>query len=129
MPVPAFVLLDVRSWWRNASLRWLMLPRFGVIAAPLCFHNTGDIQPGYYRYALDFVPIWLIVVASRVGDGPVRQRWTIAALARSMTYFNVVTRMCAWRPVANVESHGKEPCLCLEERAEAGPATKKTTGS
>ncbi len=95
MPILLFVWLDARSWLGDSNKRNLMLASFLVAAGLLCFHNTGYVQPGYYRFALDFVPIWLAVIAQGTDRGLQHRRLTIAAAVWSMLYFNLVTRMYA----------------------------------
>ena len=89
MPVLLFVLVDARRWWRDAQRRALILASLPVIAALLCYHNTGYVQPGYYRFALDFIPVWLVTVAAYT-MGRIRSPLTLAAIAWSVLYFNMV---------------------------------------
>jgi hypothetical protein len=84
-----YALFDARRWWRDGLRRVLMLSSLLVIAALLCYHNTGYVQPGYYRYVLDFAPLWLAVVAPHT-IGPVRSWLTVSAIAWSALYFNLV---------------------------------------
>ena len=93
MPLLAFCLIDVRRWWRVCEERRLMLTTLAVIVGLLLYHNTGYIQPGYYRFSLDFLPAWLAIVASRSVLVPDRLRWILAASAWSMVYFRLVTEM------------------------------------
>lgn len=95
MPILGFIIIDARRWWREPLHRWIMLASLGIVAALLLFHNTGYIQPGYYRFSLDFIPLWLVLIASwEVSEGW-RRRMTIGALAWSMLYFNLVTELYA----------------------------------
>lgn len=63
-----------------------MLGTIPVILGALLYHGPTIGQAGYYRYALDFLPIWLVVIAPWT-DGPKRRRFTLACLAWSVLYF------------------------------------------
>jgi hypothetical protein len=90
MPLLLFAIFGVRHWWADRTRRWLMLGSLPVIVGILCYHNTGYVQPGYYRFVLDFLPIWLVVIAPlTVGD--VRSRLALGAVAWSALYFNLIT--------------------------------------
>jgi hypothetical protein len=95
MPLLLLMWPDLRHWWRSPLDRVLLLSSLAVIAALLCFHNTGYLQPGYYRYALDFLPVWLALIASRLLVGPARQRFALGAIAWSLLYFNTAATMYA----------------------------------
>lgn len=86
-PLLLFVIYDARRWWRDKLRQMLMLASFLVIAGLICYHNTGYCQPGYYRYMLDYAPIWLVVIAPQT-MGPRRSWLTVAAIAWSVLYFN-----------------------------------------
>ncbi len=89
-PLLLFGLFTVRRWWRDPARRALMLSSFLVILAFLCYHNTGSVQHGLYRFALDFVPVWLVVIAPYLLE-TARRRWaTIACLGYSALYFHVL---------------------------------------
>jgi hypothetical protein len=52
----------------------------------LFYHGTGQRQYGYYRFALDFMPVWLVVAAPWLASGV--RRWpTLACIAWSVAYF------------------------------------------
>ena len=88
-PLLLFAFVDVRRWWRDPARRALMLSSLLVIFGFLCYHNTGSVQHGFYRFALDFVPVWLMVIAPYVADP--RRRWiTVGCLAYSALYFHVL---------------------------------------
>lgn len=95
MPILVFVLIDGRRWWREPMERCLMLTGAALIVALLLYHNTGYIQPGYYRFCLDFLPAWLLIVATGAARSPDRSGWMIAAAAWSMIYFRMVSEMYA----------------------------------
>lgn len=89
MPILAYVLIDARRWWSDRRERVWMLSTFAVIAVLLCYHNTGYVQPGYYRYALDFLPVWLTLLAPRAWGGW-RTAFTLGAAAWSCVYFSMM---------------------------------------
>ncbi|RIK68500.1 MAG: hypothetical protein DCC65_02580 [Planctomycetota bacterium] len=93
MPILVLILIDFRRVWRDSIERWTMLASFAVVGGLLCFHNTGYIQPGYYRFALDFIALWLVIIARHFTADPWRARLTIGAFAWSILYFNLVTQM------------------------------------
>ncbi len=62
-PLLLLVVLSVRLWWRDGNRRILMLSTLPVMLGILCYHSPGFMEHGYSRFALDFVPIWLLVIA------------------------------------------------------------------
>ena len=88
-PLLCGIFFTVPSWWHDRRRRALMLATLPVIAVFMCYHTTGADRAGYYRYALDFIPIWLMVIApytsSRRGH-PL----TLACLGYSALYFNLI---------------------------------------
>jgi len=88
-PLLLVVLLDARRWWANRHRRALMLATIPVILADLAYHGPIDGSPGYHRYTLDFVLIWLAVIAP-YADSSSRRGWTLAALAYSVCYFYLI---------------------------------------
>jgi hypothetical protein len=88
-PLLLGVLVTCRSWWKDRRRRALMLGTLPVIAGLMCYHTTGAGGAGYYRYALDFIPIWLLVIAPYT-MGRRGVPLTIACLAYSALYFNLL---------------------------------------
>lgn len=88
-PLLVFAVAGVRRWWADRMARVMMLATLPVIAGLLCYHNTGYVQPGYYRFMLDFAPIWWVVIAPSTLGG-LRSRLTLAAVAWSALYFNLI---------------------------------------
>jgi hypothetical protein len=76
-------------WWRDPARRVLMLSTLPVIAGLVCYHTTGARSAGCYRYSLDFIPIWLLVIAPYIVS-PRAAPWTIGCLAYSALYFNLL---------------------------------------
>lgn len=89
MPWLGYVLIDARQWWSDRSRRYWTLASFALMGLLLCYHSTGYAQPGFYRFALDFIPVWLVVIAPWMWQGK-RTPWTIAALTWSCLYFNLL---------------------------------------
>lgn len=83
------VFLSARRWWHDPRRRALMLTSLVVIAGLWCYHTTAAYDTPYYRYALDFIPVWLIVIAPYT-NGPRARLWTLACLAFSALYFNLL---------------------------------------
>ncbi len=79
----------VRHWWRDRASRVLMAASLCVIAATLMYHNVGTVQVGFFRFALDFVPIWLLVAAPWAVVGW-RRPAILGCLAWSALYFNML---------------------------------------
>jgi hypothetical protein len=88
-PLALFVFFSVGSWWSNGPRRLLMLGTLPVIFGLLCYHSPGFVQHGYNRFALDFLPIWLAVIAPRTRGGW-RTWFTLACTAWSLLYFQAV---------------------------------------
>lgn len=90
-PILALVLLGLSNWGRDVSARTLMLCTLPIIAALLLYHNTGYRQYGYYRFALDFLPVWLIVGAQWMTQG--WRRWaTGVCVVWSVGYYAILSR-------------------------------------
>ncbi|MFH1417929.1 MAG: hypothetical protein ABII12_06550 [Planctomycetota bacterium] len=88
-PLILLVLVAFRQWWADPRRRALMLGTIPVIFGTLLYHGPTIGQAGYYRYALDFLPIWLVVIAPWT-DGPKRRWFTLACLAWSVLYFYMI---------------------------------------
>lgn len=93
-PLLLYVFIAARQWWRDWNRRMLMLGTVPVVAGLLLYHNTGYFQPGYYRFSLDFLPIWLGVIAPFVW-GRVRTPLLIVILAWSVLYFRAAGALTA----------------------------------
>lgn len=88
-PLLAGVLLTLPWWWRDAARRWLMLATLPVLLGVMCYVTTGSDDSGYYRYALDVIPVWLVVIAPRLTT-PRARPWTLGCIAWSALYFYMV---------------------------------------
>lgn len=78
-----------RRWWRDPPRRALMLSSIVVLLGVGCYHTTGSYDSGYYRYALDVIPVWLLALAPETASG--RARWmTLMCLAYGGLYHHFV---------------------------------------
>jgi len=88
-PLAVWAVVSVRQWWRQREARWLMLGTVPVMLGLLCYHSPGYLELGYNRFALDFLPIWLLVAAPFTRGG--RRTWISAALiAWGLLYFQAI---------------------------------------
>ena len=81
--------LTIKRWWRDSAARALMLTTLVIAFADMCYHTTGSQDAGYYRYALDYIPIWLLVMAKCL-DRPSERYCVMLGIAYSCLYFNVL---------------------------------------
>lgn len=88
-PLLLGVFLTIPQWWRDSARRTLMLSTLPVLAGIACYHTTGAVHAGCFRYALDFIPIWLLVIAPFVTTNRAAP-WTLGCLAYSALYFNLL---------------------------------------
>lgn len=96
-PLLFWVFIDIRRWWADPRRRLLMLATLPVMLGLLCYHGTGFIQPGWNRFALDFLPIWLAVIAPWTRGGW-RTWFTLGCIAWSLLYFQTLTPNVAVAP-------------------------------
>lgn len=90
-PMLLYAVIDVRRWWSEPYRRVLMLGTVPVLMGLSLYHSTGFMQIGYNRFALDFIPIWLIVVSPNTRGGW-RTWFTLGATAWAMLYFQSIVR-------------------------------------
>ncbi|MFQ5429491.1 MAG: hypothetical protein ACE5E1_04195 [Phycisphaerae bacterium] len=88
-PLALWVFLAAGRWWRDRKGRGLMLGTLPVIVGLLCYHSPGYMQQGYNRFALDFLPLWLAVVAPYTRGGW-RTWFTLLCAAWGMLYFQAI---------------------------------------
>lgn len=89
-PLAWFIVVFARRWWRDDRRRLLMIGSFLVIGGLLFYHSPGFLQSGFSRFSLDFLPIWLLVIAPETRGG--RRSWvTIVLTALSLLYFQAIT--------------------------------------
>jgi|CXWL01.1.fsa_nt_gi hypothetical protein len=88
---PLFIAvgLTIRRWWRDSTARALMLTTLVIVFVDLCYHTTGSQDSGYFRYALDYIPIWLLVMAKCL-DRPSQRYCLMLGIAYSCLYFDVL---------------------------------------
>lgn len=88
-PILALIWLGLPAWWRDPARRTLMLCSLAVLAGHICYHTSGETAAGYYRFALDYIPVWMAVAAGWLTTG--WRRWaTLACFAWSVTYFGLL---------------------------------------
>lgn len=88
-PLLLYVLLVPTAWRAYRRRRALMLASLAVLLGLLCYHSPGFMQVGYNRFALDFVPVWLLLVARDSRGG--RRTWcTLCAAAWGLLYFQSI---------------------------------------
>lgn len=92
-PMALWALIAIAWWWREKPARTLMLATIPIMIGLAMYHSPGYMEHGYNRFALDFLPIWLVVVAPYAIGG--RNRWrtwlTVAFVAWGVLYFNLIT--------------------------------------
>ena len=99
-PLMLWVLVAGRWWWGDGRRRILMLGTLPVMAGLLCYHSPGYMEHGYNRFALDFLPIWLVVIAPWTRGGW-RSWFTLGCVAWSLLYFQAIVPN-----IPKVTSHG-----------------------
>jgi hypothetical protein len=85
-PILIYLFVCWRQWWADHRRRALVLATCPIIVMILLYHTTGYVQPGQYRFSLDFVPILLAVLAPYVW-GKYRTPITSIMLIWSILYF------------------------------------------
>lgn len=88
-PLALGIFGTVRKWWPLINCRILVLGTIPVIIGLHLYHTTGG-PPGIYRYALDFLPIWWLVIAPHTTSSPSAKRLTVIAVAYSVLYYQVL---------------------------------------
>ena len=66
-----------------------MIGTLPVVVGLWGYHTTGADGSGYYRYALDFLPLWLLVI-SPYTTGRRGRPLGLVCLAYSALYFNLL---------------------------------------
>lgn len=101
-PMAFWVLIAAGAWWRESNARWLMLATIPIMIVLSMYHSSGYIQHGFNRFALDFLPIWLLVVAPYSIGG--RNRWrswlTLAFAGWGLLYYSIITPDALVRPAS-----------------------------
>lgn len=88
-PVLILTWLGAPVWWRDPLRRTLMLCSLPIVLAHICYHTSGEVAAGYYRFALDYIAVWLAVSAEWLTTG--WRRWaTPACMAWSVAYFGLL---------------------------------------
>lgn len=88
-PMAVWALISAGQWWKEQSARWLMLGTIPVMLGLLCYHSPGFLELGYNRFALDFLPIWLLVSAPFTRGG--KRTWvSVVLMMWSLLYFQAI---------------------------------------
>lgn len=85
-PILLLVVWTAGTWWSRLADRALMLCTLLIMAVLLCYHTPGHWGHGYSRFAMDFIVIWLVVIAP-LTRGCRRTAATLACIAWSAWYF------------------------------------------
>ncbi len=85
-PLLLLIFVNAKRWWREPRRRALMLASVVVTIAFLSYHNTGSVQHGMFRFALDAMPIWIACIAADAVS--TRQRWFFLACLGWGALFN-----------------------------------------
>ncbi len=88
-PLALGIFFTCRRWWRDVDRRILVFGTLPVIAGLHLYHTTGSLL-GMYRYALDFLPVWWLVIAPFTESTPRAKRLTTLAIAYSILYYQVL---------------------------------------
>jgi hypothetical protein len=88
-PLLLSIFVFAAHWWKDSTRRLLMLATLPVIGGHFIYHTTASFEAGYYRYALDYLPIWLLVVAPYLCTRRALP-WVLACLAYSGLYFRML---------------------------------------
>lgn len=92
-PLALWLLLGVGVWWKRPGARPLILGTLPILVGLALYHSPGYLQHGYNRFALDFLPIWLVVAAPAMFRG--KRQWrtwfSLACIAWSLLYFQSIT--------------------------------------
>lgn len=84
-PLFLLIFVTVGKWWREPLARGLMLCTLPIIFGHLCYHSPGWQASGFNRFALDYLPVWLVVIAPWTRQG--WKTWfTLFATAWSVWY-------------------------------------------
>jgi hypothetical protein len=95
-PLLIWVFISCRNWWDRKDRRALMIATLPIIAGHALYHGMGFPESGYFRFALDFIPVWMVVTAPwmlkpRIGPGSWRIWLSLACITWSVLYFNAIT--------------------------------------
>ncbi|MBX3394012.1 MAG: hypothetical protein KF841_01455 [Phycisphaerae bacterium] len=85
-PIALLAVIGICRKPRDQVAFALCVGSMPIVLAHLFYHNTGYVQHGYYRFALDYLPVWLVAAAPWLMRG--RQRWlSTACILWSVAYF------------------------------------------
>lgn len=111
-PIVLWLLIALGTCLAKPNWRTLLLCSLAVMLGDLCYHSPGFLQSGYSRFALDYLPVWLVLAAKsmfdpRCGSSAERcdsawgwRNWlTVACVAWSLFYFQTITPDAFFRGV------------------------------
>lgn len=85
-PVMLWLFAALPPILRDPARRWLLATVVLVFGGLMLFHAAGNVQRGYNRFSLDYLPALMAVVAPHAVAG--WRRWvTLALVAWSVVYF------------------------------------------
>lgn len=85
-PIALLAVIGIFRQPRDRVAVVLWVGSIPIVLAHLLYHNTGYVQHGYYRFALDYLPVWLVAAAPWLTRG--NQRWmSVACVLWSVGYF------------------------------------------
>jgi hypothetical protein len=110
-----WVLISAGRWWRERSARALMFGTVPVMIGLAMYHSPGFMEHGYNRFALDFLPVWLLVVAPySIGGARNWRSWLTAGFAAwGLMYFHMIVPQArnnmaaAWPAAVEIVTHGE----------------------
>lgn len=90
MPILFVLFIDLGRIFHDRLRLTLLLTALAIMAVQMTYFNTGYAQRGYSRFALDFLPALLVLIAPCVGTG-LRRFITPVLAAWSLLYFGWLT--------------------------------------
>lgn len=88
-PVLLWLFVALPPILRDPARRWLIAAVIVVYGGLMLFHAAGNVQRGYNRFSLDYLPVLLAVVAPFAVVG--WRRWvTLVMVVWSIVYFRLV---------------------------------------
>jgi hypothetical protein len=90
-PLVLALIPYARTWWKNPAAKGLFLASLGVIAFFLFYHSHGACSHGFHSYPMDFLPLWLVILAPWTST-PRGRTITLLTFCYSALYFNFCCR-------------------------------------
>jgi len=89
-PLLLALAADLRRWVRDSAAGVLMLASLAIYLAVQCYHANSAPQVGFTRYGLDFMPVWLVMLAPWCVSSPRARVMTLLCLAWSAWYYHMI---------------------------------------